>query len=155
MLFFLSLGLLSVQFFFFFFTTPLFHNFRPVGRAYFFFFLFGLLALLRYLSFRETMMLAEKGLVRPDRTRGNGKDTLRWGIAITAIGLALCLGLYPIGFLAGRSFPLGFGPWMLAGLIPTFFGLALVLIYVLTREAKPKEEAPKTEKPAEPPSEGA
>jgi hypothetical protein len=29
---------------------------------------------------------------------------------------------------------------MLAGLLPTFFGLALVLIHVLTREPQPKDE---------------
>ena len=119
-----------------------------VGTLVFFTLLFGFIALMRYLSYRETMMRAEKGLGRPDKARGNGKDTLRWGIAITAIGMALCVGLYPIGFLSsGSNFPLGLGPWMLGGLIPTFFGLALVLIYVLTREEKPKDGAAKDDKP--------
>ena len=114
-----------------------------IGGLGFFFLLFAFIGLMRYLGYRETMALAEKGLVRPDRARNGGKDTLRWGIAITAIGMALCVGLYPIGFLGSASrFPLGLGPWMLAGLIPTFFGLALVLIYVLTREEKPKDVAP-------------
>ena len=46
--------------------------------------------------------------MRPDRTfSGNGKDTLRWGIVIAAVGLALCVGLYPIGLLPGNTFPLG------------------------------------------------
>ena len=106
----------------------------------FFVLLFGFIALMRFLSYRETLALAEKGLVRADqRVRGDGKDTLRWGIAITAIGLALCAGLYPIGFIANTDFPLGFGPWMLAGLLPTFFGLGLVLIYVITRDEKKKD----------------
>jgi hypothetical protein len=106
----------------------------------FFALLFGFIVLMRFLNYRETMALAEKGLVRADTRRGNGgKDTLRWGIVITAVGLALCIGLYPIGFVAGSRFLLGFGPWMLAGLLPTFFGLGLVLIYVLTRE---KDEDP-------------
>ncbi len=116
-----------------------------------FVFLFSLLAFMRYMNYRETLALAEKGLVRPDRARGNGKDTLRWGIAIAAIGMALCLGLYPLGFLGGGSrFPLGFGPWMLAGLLPMFFGLGLILIYVLTREDKKAEngEAKKLEPPS-------
>lgn len=106
----------------------------------FFGLMFGLMAFMRYLAYRETLALAEKGLVRPDRARGNGKDTLRWGIVLTAIGLALCVGLYPIGFVSGNrgDFPLGFGPWLLAGLLPMFFGLGLVLIYVLTREEKEK-----------------
>lgn len=117
----------------------------------FFGLLFGLIAIMRYLSYREMLALAEKGLVRPDRARGNGKDTLRWGIVIAAIGMALCVGLYPIGFVGGGSrFPLGFGPWMLAGLLPMFFGLGLILIYVLTREDK-KAENGETKK-IEPPS---
>ena len=114
--------------------------------------LFGFIVVMRYLGYRETLALAEKGLVRPDRARGNGKDTLRWGIAIAAIGMALCVGLFPIGFIGGGSrFPLGFGPWMLAGLLPMFFGLGLILIYVLTREDK-KAEKDGESKQVEPPS---
>jgi len=114
----------------------------PVCSLGFFFLMFGFIIVMRYLGYRETLALAEKGLVR-GRVRGNGgKDTLRWGIAITAVGLALCIGLYPLGFVfSGTTLPLGFGPWMLIGLVPTFFGLGLVLIYVLTREdEKPKDQ---------------
>ena len=114
--------------------------------------LFGLTFLfivaMRYIGYRETLHLAEKGLVRPDRASGgNGKDTLRWGVVITAVGLALCAGLYPIGLLPGNTFPLGIGPWMIAGFLPTFFGLGLILIYVLTHEAKDDQarSAPKAE----------
>jgi hypothetical protein len=78
--------------------------------------------------------------VRGDLRRNGGKDTLRWGIVITSVGLALCVGLYPIGFASGSRWLFGLGPWMLAGLLPTFFGLGLVLIYVLTKE---KDETPK------------
>ncbi len=108
------------------------------------------IVVMRYLSYKETMQLAEKGLVKPMRTNGGGKATLIWGILIAAIGLALMLGLWPLGMMIGTNIPFGFGPWMLAGLLPTFFGLALVLIYVLTREPQPKdepgEEPTKTEK---------
>jgi hypothetical protein len=123
----------------------------PVTSVVFFGLLFGFILLMRWLSYRETMALAEKGLVRADTRRGNGgKDSLRWGIVITAIGLALCIGLYPIGFVAGSRFILGFGPWMLAGLLPTFFGLGLVLIYALTRE-KDEDSAQRPLPPAERP----
>ena len=124
-----------------------------LGIVGFFALLFGFIVVMRYLGYRETLALAEKGLVRPDRMRGgNGKDTLRWGIAIAAIGMALCVGLFPIGFIGGGSrFPLGFGPWMLAGLLPMFFGLGLILIYVLTREDK-KAEKDGESKQVEPPS---
>jgi O-antigen/teichoic acid export membrane protein len=117
----------------------------PLCSLAFFFLLFGFLAVLRFINYRETLALAEKGLVRPDRSRANGKDTLRWGIVITALGLALCLGLYPLGFMAGPRFPLGLGPWMLLGLVPTFFGLALILIYVVTREKRDEEPKVKRE----------
>lgn len=98
---------------------------------------FGFLALRRYLSYRETMAMVEKGMTRLERPRGD-RDTLAWGIAIAAVGLALCIGMYGAGFGFEDSsrYPLHFGPWMLVGLIPTFFGLALVLIHVLTREDK-------------------
>ena len=124
-----------------------------LGFVGFFALLFGFIVVMRYLGYRETLALAEKGLVRPDRMRGgNGKDTLRWGIAIAAVGMALCVGLFPIGFIGGGSrFPLGFGPWMLAGLLPMFFGLGLILIYVLTREDK-KAEKDGESKQVEPPS---
>ena len=121
-----------------------------IGFLGFFILLFGFIAVMRFLSYRETLALAEKGLVRPDRARGNGRDTLRWGIAIASIGVALCVGLLPIGFLSNARFP--FGPWMLGGLIPTFFGLGLVLIYVLTREEKRRDQGDKIEKSDEPPS---
>ncbi|RPI86821.1 MAG: hypothetical protein EHM41_07115 [Chloroflexi bacterium] len=102
----------------------------------------GFFAYIRYIRYQETMKLAEKGLVKPVST-SSGKGTLVWGVVITALGLALCLGLYPIGWLvADGEFPLNFGPWMLIGLVPTFFGLALVLIYALTAERKKKVEEP-------------
>ena len=111
-----------------------------LGSLSFFVILFGFIAFMRYLSYRETLALAEKGLVRPERTRRNGKDTLSWGIALAALGAALSIGVYPAGFSNSNPYPLNFGPWMLIGLIPLFFGLGLILIYVLTREEKPKDE---------------
>ena len=113
-----------------------------------FFIVFGFAAFVRYLRYKETLALAERGLVRPERSSRDGKDILRWGVIITAMGLALCLGLYPFGFLSsfGSRFPLYFGPWMLLGLIPTFFGLGLILIYVLTYEDKPARGERREEK---------
>ena len=103
--------------------------------------IFGFFAFLRYLRYKETLALAEKGLVRA-QYETNGKGALRWGIVITFFGMALCLGLYPLGWALSRGeFPLNFGPWMLVGLIPTFFGLSLILIHVLTVRGR-KEETP-------------
>ena len=123
-----------------------------VGTLGFFLLTFVFIVVMRFIGYRETMTLAEKGLVRPDRSfRGNGKDTLRWGIVITAVGLALCVGLYPIGLLPGNSFPFGLGPWMIAGLLPMFFGLGLILIYVLTRgDSEDKSRSASTNEPKAP-----
>ncbi len=94
--------------------------------------IFGFIALIRYLNYRETIALAEKGITRPETT--NHKPLLRWGIIITALGLAFTLGLYPIGFAVDDSYPLHLGPWMLGGLIPLFLGLGLVLLHYLTEK---------------------
>ena len=125
-----------------------------VGTLGFFIVTFLFIIVMRFFSYRETLSLAEKGLVRPDRVRGgSGKDTLRWGIVITAVGLALCVGLYPLGLLPGNTFPLGLGPWMLAGLLPTFFGLGLILIYVLTQEKSEDRPQPASKTEPKPPLE--
>ncbi|HLO17233.1 MAG TPA: DUF6249 domain-containing protein [Anaerolineales bacterium] len=94
--------------------------------------IFGFLAFLRYMNYKETISLAEKGLTRPEQK--TGKVVLRWGIVITALGLALSLGLYPIGFSAGENYPLHLGPWMLGGFVPLFLGLGLILLHVLTQK---------------------
>ncbi|MGB8984746.1 MAG: DUF6249 domain-containing protein [Anaerolineales bacterium] len=93
---------------------------------------FGFLAFLRYLNYKETLTFAEKGLPRPEQKPGSG--LLRWGILTSALGLALSLGLYPIGFSAGDSYPLHLGPWMLGGFVPLFLGLGLVLLHFLTQK---------------------
>ena len=94
--------------------------------------IFGFLAFLRYMNYKETISLAEKGLTRPER--GSAKGLLRWGIVVTALGLALTLGLYPLGFVAGDGYPLRLGPWMLGGFVPLFLGLGLILLHVLTQK---------------------
>ena len=127
------------------------------GSLGFFALVFGFFLAMRYLGYRETLALAEKGLVRPG---GNGKGALRWGIVFAGLGLALFLGLWPLGFVVGgrEGFPLGFGPWMLAGLLPLFFGLSLILIYVATADRKKAGEtaAPPAQteimRPAAPPA---
>jgi hypothetical protein len=101
------------------------------GSLLFFMLISGALLLWRYLSYRETMALAERGLARPPRA-SDGKNVLRWGIILAALGFALGIGLYPIGASTRGLYPLGLGPWMLFALLPFFFGLALILIHVVT-----------------------
>ncbi|MGI8857354.1 MAG: DUF6249 domain-containing protein [Thermomicrobiales bacterium] len=79
---------------------------------------------------------------------GAGRGTLIWGLVLSGVGLALTLALWPIGFIANSAsgntvnFPLGLGPWMLAGFVPLFVGLALTLAYVIMRPERPNPPAP-------------
>jgi hypothetical protein len=102
----------------------------------FFLILFTFLAVWRYLQYRETLALADKGLLKTDggrvETRSDGKGTLRWGVVISALGVALTVGLWPLGFSDG--YPLGLGPWMIFAFIPLFFGLGLILLYALAKD---------------------
>lgn len=94
---------------------------------------FGFALSVRYLQYRETLALAERGLVAPPSGNGDGRGTLRWGVILTFVGLAVSCSVYPLGWsLAGGSdFPLRFGPWMLLGLLPLACGLALLFVYVI------------------------
>jgi hypothetical protein len=95
--------------------------------------IFSFIAFLRYMNYRETIALAERGVSRPERPEAkNNKALLRWGIIVTALGIALSLGLYPLGFASGEAYPLRLGPWMLGGFVPLFLGLGLILLHVLT-----------------------
>jgi len=94
--------------------------------------IFGFLAFLRYMNYKETISLAEKGLTKPESK--SGKGLLRWGIVLSSLGLALSLGLYFIGFNSPTDYPLHLGPWMLGGFIPLFLGLGLALLHFLTEK---------------------
>jgi len=94
--------------------------------------IFGFLAFLRYMNYKETLALAEKGLTKPETK--SGKGLLRWGIVLSSLGLALSLGLYFIGFNSPTNYPLHLGPWMLGGFVPLFLGLGLVLLHFLTEK---------------------
>ncbi len=114
--------------------------------------IFGTIVLMRWFKHREIITLAEKGLLPKQYARyvraSRGRGLLGWGIALAALGLALMIGLWPLGFIVEEPYPLHFGPWMLIGLIPLFIGLALLITYFLTRkedasapEAGSEEEA--------------
>jgi len=94
--------------------------------------IFGFLAFLRYMNYKETLTLAEKGLTKPESKSRTG--LLRWGILLSSLGLALSLGLYFIGFNSPTNYPLHLGPWMLGGFVPLFLGIGLILIHYLTEK---------------------
>jgi hypothetical protein len=94
--------------------------------------IFGFLAFLRYINYRETIALAERGLSRPESKPSKG--LLRWGIIITTLGVAFSLGLYLFGFDSAEIYPLHLGPWMLGGFVPLFLGIGLILVHFLTEK---------------------
>ena len=97
---------------------------------------FAFFAFMRYLRYKETIALAEQGLLKPQQHRKD-RQTTKWGIVITAVGMAFICGLWPLGFMFlsdGTNVPLGFGPWMLIGLLPMFFGISLIIIGAMNKQ---------------------
>jgi uncharacterized protein DUF6249 len=101
----------------------------------------GFIVLLRYIEHRERMALIARGIdpyrLRPQR---RGVGVLRAGLITAMVGLALTIGLYPLGFMLPSSLtetPLHFGPWLLPGLIPLGVGSALVIGYYLGQDNQP------------------
>jgi len=87
----------------------------------------GFITLNRYISYKERVALAQSGFsleeMRSDAREKGGNRGVLWGGVITAMsGLALLLGLATLGV----------GVWLLAGLLPLFVGLGIVLIYYMT-----------------------
>jgi len=101
----------------------------------------GFIVLLRYIEHRERMALITRG-IDPNalRRQRRGVGVLRAGLIIAMVGLALTIGLYPLGFMLPLSVtqaPLHFGPWLLPGLIPLGVGAALVISYYLGQDNQP------------------
>lgn len=100
------------------------------------------LSLRRYLEHRERMAMIARGITPPDKRRTTlpqhlfirRAGVLQAGLITAMVGLALTLGLYPIGFYVPLSLvgPYHIGPWLLAGLIPLAVGCALILGHYLT-----------------------
>ncbi len=97
---------------------------------------FGFIVMLRYLHHRETMALISHG-INPEIRRRRSRGMLRAGLIITMVGLALTIGLYPVGFFLPPIFatPFHLGPWLLPGLIPLGVGIALIGSYYLEQNA--------------------
>jgi hypothetical protein len=112
---------------------------------------FGFIVLLRYIEHRERMALIARG-IDPNslRSERRGTGVLRAGLIIAMVGLALTVGLYPIGFMLPSSFaaaPFHFGPWLLPGLIPLAVGGALITSYYLGQDGHPPRPDNKSDQP--------
>lgn len=111
---------------------------------------FAFIILLRSLHHKERMALIKSGInphdlsqmPRSKRSRG----MLRAGLIIAMIGLALTIGLYPVGFMLPAAFasvPFHIGPWLLPGLIPLGVGIALIVSYYLEHNTQLPEDKDK------------
>lgn len=87
---------------------------------------------LRWFSYKEKMALIAQGLpVEEKKDKGESyKLFLAIGLTVSLVGLALSIGLATLGF----------GPWLLFGLIPCFAGLAMVLASLVMRPSKQKDQ---------------
>ncbi len=106
---------------------------------------FGFIVLLRYLHHKERMALITQGInpAAPHRTEDpqrliRSRRMLRAGLIIAMVGLALTVGLYPVGFFlpATITAPFHLGPWLLPGLIPLGVGVALIVSYYLEQNVQ-------------------
>src|SRR5579871_6728409 len=104
----------------------------------------GFIAILRYIDHRERMAMIARGLDPYRlRRRRHGTGLLRAGLIVGMVGLALTIGLYPLGYIlpsAVTATPLHVGPWLLPGLIPFGVGAALVISYYLGQDSRPPDD---------------
>jgi len=92
----------------------------------------GYVTLNRYITYKERVALMRSGFppeaMQRDARERHGNRGVLWGGVITAMsGLALLLSLATLGM----------GVWLIAGLLPLFVGLGIVLIYYMTLGSGP------------------
>lgn len=89
----------------------------------------------RYLKHRERMAMIEKGIAPTDwkpedlPLPRSPQSTMVRGLTSVFVGLALTLGLLTLGF----------GPWLLGGLIPMAYGGAVLIAHYLEGDRKKEE----------------
>lgn len=93
--------------------------------------IFGFLAFMRFIQYRETIELARQGIHGKEQEQRNYRRNYRtFGLVTIAIGVALTLALLPVVISAG----LASGPILLVGLIPLTIGVALLYLERLERD---------------------
>ncbi len=116
--------------------------FTIIGSIVVFAVVFGFAAYTRYLQHKETMALADQGLL-PDQNSGiKGFPIQRWGMIFSILGLILLMVMVPFAWN---------NIWILflLGLLPLAFGLGLMMIFVLMQQGITPEKPVKKTKPAQ------
>jgi hypothetical protein len=142
------------------------------------------LIVMRILAHRERIEMIRRGMMPPPRSYGSAKDwknanygpvgpgapppawvpgpvetdapdrSLRKGIMLALIGLAILIGLSFIGYDNNGPFnspEMHPGPWLLGGLIPMFVGIAQIIVAILSGASL----GPLGQRPIPPPYPGA
>jgi hypothetical protein len=104
-----------------------------IGSVIVFLVVFGFAAYSRYLQHKETMALAEKGLLPAQDPKDKSANILRWGMIFSILGAILVLVMVPFAWNNYWSL-------FLLGLLPLALGLGLALIYVFTQDNPPQRE---------------
>lgn len=110
----------------------------------------GFIVLLRYIDHRERMAMIKRGIdLHHLRASRKGVGVLRAGLITVMVGLALTVGLYPIGFMIPPAYTIPFraGPWLLPGLIPLGVGIGLIISYYLAPDIQPPNHPPDDPQP--------
>ncbi len=109
-----------------------------VGSVVVFLVVFGFAAYNRYLQHKETMALAEKGLLSPEDPNNKTANLLRWGMIFSILGAILVLAMIPFAWN-------NYWSMFLLGLLPLALGLGLTLIYVFAQENPPQNKKPSSQ----------
>lgn len=94
--------------------------------SFIFLVVFGFFGFLRYLRYKETLALAERGLLRPMRGRGNGRSSLKWGIMTACLGGGVACSLITAGAVSGEAGLAALG--IILGVVPASFGFGLIVV---------------------------
>lgn len=111
-----------------------------VTVSFIFLVIFGFFAFMRYLRYKETIALAERGLLRPERnrSRSNGRRMFKWGILIASVGVGLFCTLTPLALLTEEPAAAAIG--IILGALPASFGVGLILADRYTRKGEMDED---------------
>lgn len=94
---------------------------------------FGFLAFMRYMRYKETVALAERGLLRSEETRQRSPRRLfNIGIVLFMVGLGFFCTLIPTAFLVDAAEPAFVG--IFVGVLPVSVGLAFIAIDFMNRK---------------------
>ena len=101
---------------------------------------FALVFGLRYLSNKERMAMIERGMSpqEPRRRASRPLQSLKWGLIVCAVGLALLTAFYLTNYVLMT--PDDKSPAIYFGLIAIFGGLALVISYSFEKRHEEKEK---------------